>query len=86
MVFSTSHSAGDVNVCVIEIEEGSDLLSLVPIVTNAVLEEHHVVLHVIVFSAPKSIPRNSRSQKLRIVVMNRFLKGQFDAHYVAYNV
>ena len=43
-----------------------EALDLVPLVTNVVLEEHHLIVGVVVIVDPGVIPINSRGEKQRI--------------------
>uniref|UniRef100_A0A8D0CD01 Disco-interacting protein 2 homolog Bb n=1 Tax=Scleropages formosus TaxID=113540 RepID=A0A8D0CD01_SCLFO len=63
-----------------------DALDLVPLVTNVVLEEHHLVVGVVVIVDPGVIPINSRGEKQRMHLRDSFLADQLDPIYVAYNM
>lgn len=61
-------------------------LDLVALVTNVVLEEHHLVVGVVVVVDPGVIPINSRGEKQRMHLRDGFLADQLDPIYVAYNM
>ncbi|XP_070345228.1 disco-interacting protein 2 homolog A isoform X11 [Equus asinus] len=63
-----------------------DALDLVALVTNVVLEEHHLVVGVVVIVDPGVIPINSRGEKQRMHLRDGFLADQLDPIYVAYNM
>ena len=63
-----------------------EALDLVPIVTTIVLEEHQVVVGVVVVVDPGVIPLNSRGEKQRMHLRDSFLTDQLDPIYVAYNM
>ncbi|XP_037380727.1 disco-interacting protein 2 homolog A isoform X3 [Talpa occidentalis] len=63
-----------------------DALDLVALVTSAVLEEHHLVVGVVVIVDPGVIPINSRGEKQRMHLRDGFLADQLDPIYVAYNM
>uniref|UniRef100_A0A8C3W9I1 Disco interacting A n=1 Tax=Catagonus wagneri TaxID=51154 RepID=A0A8C3W9I1_9CETA len=63
-----------------------DALDLVALVTNVVLEEHHLVVGVVVVVDPGVIPINSRGEKQRMHLRDGFLADQLDPIYVAYNM
>ena len=62
-----------------------DALDLVALVTNVVLEEHHLVVGVVVIVDPGVIPINSRGEKQRMHLRDGFLADQLDPTCVAYN-
>lgn len=66
--------------------DDSEALDLVPLVTNIVLEEHHVIVGVVVIVDQRVVPINSRGEKQRMHLRDRFLAGQLDPIYVAYNI
>uniref|UniRef100_A0A3B3ZQB5 DMAP1-binding domain-containing protein n=1 Tax=Periophthalmus magnuspinnatus TaxID=409849 RepID=A0A3B3ZQB5_9GOBI len=63
-----------------------DALDLVPLITNVVLEEHHLIVGVVVIVDPGVIPINSRGEKQRMHLRDSFLADQLDPIYVAYNM
>ncbi|OBS60042.1 hypothetical protein A6R68_08839, partial [Neotoma lepida] len=63
-----------------------DALDLVALVTNVVLEEHYLVVGVVVIVDPGVIPINSRGEKQRMHLRDGFLADQLDPIYVAYNI
>ncbi|PNI55978.1 DIP2A isoform 6 [Pan troglodytes] len=63
-----------------------DALDLVALVTNVVLEEHYLVVGVVVIVDPGVIPINSRGEKQRMHLRDGFLADQLDPIYVAYNM
>lgn len=68
--------------------EGSELeaLDLIPAITSAVLEEHHLIVGVVVIVDPGTVPINSRGEKQRMHLRDAFLHDQLDPIYVAYNM
>ncbi|CAL8321409.1 unnamed protein product [Arctogadus glacialis] len=77
------------NLLVVVVElEGSEqeALDLVPLVTNVVLEEHYLVVGVVVVVDIGVIPINSRGEKQRMHLRDGFLADQLDPIYVAYNM
>ena len=74
-------------VVVVELEgDEKEALDLVPLVTTIVLEEHQVVVGVVVIVDPGVIPLNSRGEKQRMHLRDSFLADQLDPIYVAYNM
>ncbi|NXU91162.1 DIP2B protein, partial [Xiphorhynchus elegans] len=63
-----------------------EALDLVPLVTNVVLEEHYLIVGVVVVVDPGVIPINSRGEKQRMHLRDSFLADQLDPIYVAYNM
>uniref|UniRef100_A0A3Q2PHA0 Disco interacting B n=1 Tax=Fundulus heteroclitus TaxID=8078 RepID=A0A3Q2PHA0_FUNHE len=63
-----------------------DALDLVPLITNVVLEGHHLIVGVVVIVDPGVIPINSRGEKQRMHLRDSFLADQLDPIYVAYNM
>ncbi|XP_075463497.1 disco-interacting protein 2 homolog A isoform X3 [Ascaphus truei] len=63
-----------------------EALDLVALVTNVVLEEHYLVVGVVVIVDPGVIPINSRGEKQRMHLRDGFLADQLDPIYVAYNM
>ncbi|XP_028971471.2 disco-interacting protein 2 homolog A isoform X3 [Esox lucius] len=77
------------NLLVVVVElSGSEheALDLVPLVTNVVLEEHYLIVGVVVVVDPGVIPINSRGEKQRMHLRDGFLADQLDPIYVAYNM
>lgn len=68
--------------------DGNDheALNLVPLITNAVLEEHQLIVGVVVVVDPGVVPINSRGEKQRMHLRDCFLSDQIDAIYIAYNM
>ncbi|EYC28820.1 hypothetical protein Y032_0007g3447 [Ancylostoma ceylanicum] len=64
----------------------NDALDLVPAVTSSVLEEHYLIVGVVVIVDPNTIPLNSRGEKQRHLLRENFLHDQLDPIYVAYNM
>ncbi|EZA60306.1 Disco-interacting protein [Ooceraea biroi] len=74
-------------VVVVELDGNeSEALDLVALVTSAVLEEHHLVVGVVVVVDPGVVPINSRGEKQRMHLRDGFLADQLDPIYVAYNM
>lgn len=63
-----------------------DALDLVALVTNVVLEEHHLVVGVVVIVDPGVIPINSRGEKQRMHLRDGFLADQLTPSHVASNM
>lgn len=61
-------------------------LDLIPLVTNVVLEEHQLIVGVVVVVDPAVVPVNSRGEKQRMHLRDGFLADQLDPIYVAYNM
>ena len=64
----------------------SEALDIVPVVTSAILEDHQVVVGIVVVVDPGTIPLNSRGEKQRMHLRDRFLADELDPIYVAYNM
>lgn len=64
----------------------NEALDLVPLITNVVLEEHHLIVGVVVIVDPAIVPINSRGEKQRMHLRDGFLADQLDPIYVAYNM
>ncbi|XP_036400587.1 disco-interacting protein 2 homolog A-like [Megalops cyprinoides] len=74
-------------VVVVELEgPEQEALDLVPLVTSVVLEEHYLIVGVVVVVDPGVIPINSRGEKQRMHLRDGFLADQLDPVYVAYNM
>jgi hypothetical protein len=43
----------------------NEALDLVPLITNTVLEEHHLIVGIVVIADPGTVPINSRGEKQR---------------------
>uniref|UniRef100_F7DMK7 Disco interacting protein 2 homolog C n=1 Tax=Xenopus tropicalis TaxID=8364 RepID=F7DMK7_XENTR len=77
------------NLLVVVVElDGSEqeALDLVPLVTNVILEEHYLIVGVVVVVDIGVIPINSRGEKQRMHLRDGFLADQLDPIYVAYNM
>ncbi|XP_078740523.1 disco-interacting protein 2 homolog C-like isoform X6 [Lampetra fluviatilis] len=77
------------NLLVVVVElDGSEqeALDLVPLVTGTALEEHHLLVGVVVVVDVGVIPINSRGEKQRMHLRDGFLADQLDPIYVAYNM
>lgn len=77
------------NLLVVVVELNGDekeALDLVPLVTTVVLEEHQVIVGVVVVVDPSVVPLNSRGEKQRMHLRDSFLADQLDPIYVAYNM
>ncbi|XP_064646090.1 disco-interacting protein 2 homolog C-like [Lineus longissimus] len=74
-------------VVVVELDGNeNEALDLVPLVTNAVLEDNQLVVGVVVVVDPGVVPINSRGEKQRMHLRDGFLADQLDPIYVAYNM
>jgi hypothetical protein len=61
-------------------------LDLVPLITSAILEEHYVIVGVLVIVDPGIVPVNSRGEKQRMHLRDGFVSDQLDPIFVAYNM
>lgn len=85
--FSAVFAWTNLLVVVVELDGNeSEALDLVPLVTNVVLEEHHLIVGVAVVVDPGVVPINSRGEKQRMHLRDGFLADQLDPIYVAYNM
>lgn len=74
-------------VVVVELDGNeNEALDLVPLVTNVILEEHQLIVGVVVVVDPGVVPINSRGEKQRMHLRDGFLADQLDPMYVAYNM
>ena len=74
-------------VVVVELDaDEKEALDVVPLVTNVVLEDHQVIVGVVVVVDPAVIPLNSRGEKQRMHLRDSFLADNLDPIYVAYNM
>lgn len=74
-------------VAIVELDGSEqESLDLVPLVTNAVLEEHYLIVGVVVVVDPGIVPINSRGEKQRMHLRDGFLADRLDPIYVAYNM
>jgi len=74
-------------VVVVELDaDEKEALDVVPLVTNVILEEHQVIVGVVVVVDPAIIPLNSRGEKQRMHLRDSFLADNLDPIYVAYNM
>jgi acyl-CoA synthetase (AMP-forming)/AMP-acid ligase II len=74
-------------VVVVELDGGeNEALDIVPLVTNTVLEEHYLIIGVVVIVDPGVVPINSRGEKQRVHLRDGFLADRLDPIYVAYNM
>lgn len=74
-------------VVVVELDgDDSEALDLVPLITNVVLEEHHLIVGVVAIVDLRVVPINSRGEKQRMHLRDRFLADHLDPIYVAYNM
>jgi len=74
-------------VVVAELDGGeNEALDLVPLVTNVILEDHQLVVGIVVIADPGTVPINSRGEKQRMHLRDGFLADQLDPIYVAYNM
>lgn len=86
-LFSAVFTWTNLLVVVVELDGNeNEALDLVPLVTNAVLEEHYLIVGVVVVVDPGIIPINSRGEKQRMHLRDGFLADQLDPIYVAYNM
>jgi len=74
-------------VAVVELESCEhEATDIIPLVTNAVLEEQYQVVGVVVMVDPGVVPINSRGEKQRMHLRDGFLNDQLDPIFVAYNM
>lgn len=86
-IFSAVFTWTNLLVVVVELEGSeNEALDLVPLVTNVTLEEHYLIVGVVVVVDPGVIPINSRGEKQRMHLRDGFLADQLDPIYVAYNM
>lgn len=87
LVFSAVFTWTNLLVVVVELDGSEhEALDLVPLVTNVVLEEHYLIVGVVVVVDIGVIPINSRGEKQRMHLRDGFLADQLDPIYVAYNM
>lgn len=82
-VFTWSHLLVAVVECTGSEQEA---LNIVPAVTSTILEEHHLIVGVVVIVDPNTVPKNSRGEKQRTLLRETFMKDKLDPIYVAYNM
>lgn len=63
----------------------NEALDLVPLITNVVLEDHQIIVGVVVIVDPNTIESNS-GEKQRVILRDRFLQDKLNPIYVAYNM
>jgi len=63
----------------------NEALDLVPLITNVVLEDHQLIVGVVVIVDPHTI-ENSNGDKQRMLLRDRFLSDNLNPIYVAYNM
>ncbi|CEF68538.1 Disco-interacting protein 2 homolog C [Strongyloides ratti] len=74
-------------VIVAEVEgDEAEALDLVPAITSSILEEHHLIVGVVVLIDPGMIPINTRGEKQRMHLRDSFLREELDPIYIAYNM
>ena len=74
-------------VVVVELDaDEKEALDVVPLVTNIVLEDHQLIVGVVVVVDPAVIPLNSRGEKQRMHLRDSFLEDKLDPIYVAYHL
>jgi hypothetical protein len=64
----------------------NEALDVVPIITTTVLEEHQLIVGIVVVVDPGTIPINSRGERQRMHLRDGFLADELDPIYVAYNM
>ncbi|KAK5951921.1 hypothetical protein OHC33_007214 [Knufia fluminis] len=57
--------AGGMSVVVIEVRQKSWLASMVPVIVNAVLSEHQIIVDIVAFVGPSDFPRSRLAEKQR---------------------
>lgn len=87
LIFSAVFTWTNLLVVVAELDgPETEALDLVPLITNTVLEEHHLIVGIVVIADPGTVPINSRGEKQRMHLRDGFLADQLDPIYVAYNM
>ncbi|XP_062518678.1 disco-interacting protein 2 homolog C-like [Corticium candelabrum] len=66
--------------------EETEALDVVPVITSTVLEEHQLIVGIVVVVDPGTIPINSRGERQRMHLRDGFLADELDPIYVAYNM
>ena len=85
--FSAVFTWTNLLVVVVELDaDEKEALDVVPLVTNVILEEHQIIVGVVVVVDPAIIPLNSRGEKQRMHLRDSFLADNLDPIYVAYNM
>lgn len=75
--FSAVFTWTNLLVVVVELEGNeNEALDVVPLVTNCVLEEHFLIVGVVVVVDPGVVPINSRGEKQRMHLRDGFLADQ----------
>ena len=70
---SAVFQAGGQNVAVVEVHNDEYLASVVPLIVNAVLNEHQVVIDVITFVARGDFPRSRLGEKQRGKILSHWV-------------
>jgi hypothetical protein len=60
---------------VMELDD-EEALSLVPVITSTLLDEHSVVAHVVAFVSPGTLPINRDGEKQRARLCKSFVSGE----------
>ena len=85
--FSACFTWTNLLVVVVELDGNeNEALDLIPLVTNSVLEDHYLIVGVVVVVDPGVVPINSRGEKQRMHLRDGFLSDLLDPIYVAYNM
>jgi hypothetical protein len=63
----------------------NEALDLVALITNAVLEDHQIIVGVVVIVDPKTI-EDKCGEKQRMLLRDKFLGDALNPIYVAYNM
>jgi len=74
-------------VVVVELNgEDWEAVDLVHLVTSSVLEEHYLIVGVVVVVDKATIQINSRGEKERVQLRDMFVNDKLDPMYVSYNM
>ena len=63
-----------------------EALNAIPLIVNAVIEEHNLIVGVVVLTDPCVIPFNPKGEKQRMTLRDSFISDEFVPIYVAYNL
>jgi hypothetical protein len=78
-------SFDDLLVAVIELAADVDALAVAPVVTCALLNEHNVVVHILVFLLHGELPFDRNGTKQRMRLREAFVRGEMSPRQVVFN-
>lgn len=85
--FSVVFTWSNLLVVVVELNgEDWEAVDLVHLVTSGVLEEHYLIVGVVVVVDRGTIQVNSRGEKERVQLRDMFVNDKLDPMYVSYNM